>query len=87
MGNFLGMSVEMLDIPHHFKQFSHLKIAYLGLVAVTSEPVSADEMILKDVWFGFSFSGESLPTLEALALVKTQLYSTFSPRETQINSF
>lgn len=70
MGNFLGMSVEMLDIPLHFKQFSHLKIAYLGLVAVASAPVTVGEMILKDVWFGFSFSGESLPTLEDLALVK-----------------
>lgn len=74
---FVETSVEIVDIPLHVKSFSHLKIAYLGTVAVASALVTVGEIILKDVWSGFSFSGEALPTLEVLALVKSNSSLSF----------
>lgn len=50
-------------------------------------PMTVGEIILKDVWSGFSVSGGSTAHPGGSGSRKKQLYSTFSPRETQINSF
>ena len=44
------------------------KNAFLGWAAVVSAAVIVDEIILKDVWFGFSFSGAAMPTQEDLLI-------------------
>lgn len=48
-------------------------------------PMTVGEISLKDVWSGFSFffwrGGEALPTLEDLAVVKSNFIPLFSPRE------
>lgn len=67
------LCLEMVNNPLRFKQFSHSSLkkkpsAYLGWAAVVSAAVIADEIILNDVWFGFSFSGEALPTQEDLLI-------------------
>lgn len=47
--------------------------------------MTVGEIILKDVWSGFSFfigrGGGTLPTPEDLALVKSNFIPLFSPRE------
>lgn len=48
-----------------------LQAIFFGPLAVARAPVTVGEIILKDVWSGFSFSGEALPALEDLALVKS----------------
>lgn len=43
-------------------QISRKSDAYLGSLAVISAQGTVDEIILKDVWFGFSFFRVPLPT-------------------------